>query len=169
MARELGLPPVDDTVVGRAVEAYFAPEEAAYRLYDGAHAALEGLAARGLALGLISNATDHALVARLMAPHGLKRHFRVVISSAGHGRRKPHVEIFRAMERALDLPADGLVMVGDTLGEDTLGARQAGWRGGVLVDIDPNPGNAALASAVRPSARVTRLVELPDVVDAVWA
>ncbi|MEL6951735.1 MAG: TIGR01459 family HAD-type hydrolase [Pseudomonadota bacterium] len=41
---------------------------------------------------------------------------------------KPHVPIFAAMERALDLPSEALLMVGDSLEHDVAGAQAAGWQ-----------------------------------------
>ena len=40
---------------------------------------------------------------------------------------KPHVAIFRTLERVLGLPPHRLLMVGDSLGHDVLGAKSAGW------------------------------------------
>ena len=41
---------------------------------------------------------------------------------------KPHAPVFRAVETALGLPPDRLLMVGDSLEHDIAGARAAGWR-----------------------------------------
>lgn len=40
---------------------------------------------------------------------------------------KPHVPIFRAVEAALDLPPEKILMVGDSLEHDIAGAEAAGW------------------------------------------
>jgi len=40
---------------------------------------------------------------------------------------KPHVPIFRAVEAALDLPPERVLMVGDSLEHDIAGAAAAGW------------------------------------------
>ncbi len=40
---------------------------------------------------------------------------------------KPHLAVFRAVEAALGLSPDRLVMVGDSLEHDIAGARSAGW------------------------------------------
>ena len=49
---------------------------------------------------------------------------------------KPHAPVFRALEAALDLPPDRLLMVGDSLEHDIAGGDGAGWstafiRGGI--------------------------------------
>lgn len=40
---------------------------------------------------------------------------------------KPHCPVFRAVEAALGLPPEKLMMVGDSLKHDIAGAREAGW------------------------------------------
>ena len=52
---------------------------------------------------------------------------------------KPHAPVFRALETGLDLPADRLVMVGDSMEHDIAGASGAGWssifvRGGLYAN-----------------------------------
>ena len=52
---------------------------------------------------------------------------------------KPHLPVFRAVEEALDVPAEKLLLVGDSLEHDIAGARGAGWhsafvRGGLYAD-----------------------------------
>lgn len=63
---------------------------------------------------------------------------------------KPFGPVFRAVERSLDLPADKLLMVGDSLAHDILGGADAGWstlfiRGGLyrahFSDADANNGS----------------------------
>lgn len=154
---QLGQPAVDVNLAASAVEAFFAPEERQYVLYPGAAELLASLNHRHVRVGLISNATDHGLILRLLARFGLQHHFTAVMSSASHGRRKPEPAIFLAMLGQLGLPAAKVVMVGDTLGEDILGAQQSGMAGGILVDIDPNPANPALAGQVVPRAIVDNL------------
>ncbi|MFV0361317.1 TIGR01459 family HAD-type hydrolase [Tropicimonas sp.] len=41
---------------------------------------------------------------------------------------KPHLPVYRAVEVALNLPPEKLLMVGDSLEHDIAGARAAGWR-----------------------------------------
>lgn len=41
---------------------------------------------------------------------------------------KPHLPVFRAVQAALGLPAERLLMVGDSLEHDIAGARAAGWQ-----------------------------------------
>ena len=64
---------------------------------------------------------------------------------------KPHLPVFRAVQTALDLAPDRLLMVGDSLEHDIAGAVGAGWAS-VLVR------NGLHASAFQPGANITRTV-----------
>ncbi len=69
---------------------------------------------------------------------------------------KPHLPIFRAVEAAIDVPPDRLLMIGDSLEHDIAGGFGAGWatafiRGGLhaaqFADADPTAALADLARA----------------------
>jgi putative hydrolase of the HAD superfamily len=133
------------------------------RLYPSAADVLTALASMGLRLGMISNATSHRLVVDIVRRHRIERYFDPIVTSAGHGRTKPHPEIFRYVLDRWGLEPDAAVMVGDNLGADILGAGSVGMRS-ILVDIEPHPDNPKYAAeGARPSARIVDLREIPDV------
>jgi HAD superfamily hydrolase (TIGR01509 family) len=151
--------PTDEATLRRAEAVFFEPEVRASRLYPGAHHLLEELHRTRLRLGMISNATSHQLIEDIVTRHGIVRYFDPVVSSAGFGRTKPHPAIFTRVLAAWGLPSASVVMVGDTLRADILGAAALGMRS-ILVDIEPNPDNARAADAPVPTARVTALDEI---------
>lgn len=155
--------PADPRTVQRAEVSFFAPEVRASRLYPGAQEVLDALAGMGLRLALISNATSHQLVLDIARKHGIARYFDPLVTSAAFGRTKPHPSIFRHVLEAWKLPPHEVAMAGDTLGADILGAHSVGLRS-ILVDIEPNPDNSRFEDRVRPSARVTDLWEIPELV-----
>ena len=159
--------PADDATLRRAEAAFFKPEVRISRLYPWAHESLDALVAMDLRLGMISNATSHRLIADLTQTHDIFRYFDPLVSSAGFGRPKPHPDIFTHVLEAWGIPAAEAVMIGDTLGADILGAERVGMRS-ILVDIEPNPDNPKFAERVRPTARVTSLREIPEIVRA-WS
>ncbi len=57
----------------------------------------------------------------------LEPFFEVVAIEGEVGVGKPHPEIFRTVERALNLPPQSLMFVGNSWEHDVLGALQAGW------------------------------------------
>jgi HAD superfamily hydrolase (TIGR01509 family) len=155
--------PTDDATLGCAEAAFFGPEVRISRLYPWAHESLDALVAMDVRLAMISNATSHQLVVDIAQTHDIARYFDPLVSSAGYGRPKPHAGIFTHVLDAWGVPAAEVVMVGDTLGADILGAERVGMRS-ILVDIEPNPDNPRFASRVRPTARVTSLREIPPIV-----
>ncbi|HKV45684.1 MAG TPA: HAD family hydrolase [bacterium] len=164
--REAGLP-TDETTLRRAERAFFEPEVRISRLYPGAVKTLDALRVMGLRLGMISNASSHQLILDITAKHGIGGYFDPLLTSAGFGRVKPHPSIFTQVLNAWERPVGSVVMVGDTLGADVLGAHTVGMRS-ILVDIEPNPANAAFAESARPTERVTSLEEIPSLLKR-WA
>jgi len=67
--------------------------------------------------------------------HGLSACFRVIVISDDFGQRKPHHAIFEAALRELGVSADETLFIGDSLGEDVSGARNAQLR---VAWLNPN-------------------------------
>ena len=100
-----------------------------FELYEDALPTLVELRRRGYALGLLSN-TARDLPA-FVAHHGID--VDAVLTSAAHGKTKPHEAIFRRMLELLGTEPEVTLMVGDTLEDDVEGARGVGMRA-VLLD-----------------------------------
>lgn len=147
--------PPPEPVVREAVRAFFTPEYEAYVGMPGATEVLQTLRRRGYRLGLISNATDHDLILRLVHKFGFERYLDPILSSAGVGYAKPHPEPFRRVLEAWGLSPQTVMMVGDTPEADILGAKSMGM---IAVQIgDKPPGNPI---PVTPDYRIRRLTEL---------
>jgi putative hydrolase of the HAD superfamily len=100
-----------------------------FELYEDVVPTLVELRRRGYRLGLLSN-TARDLDA-FVAHHGID--VDAVLTSAAHGKTKPHESIFRRMLELLGSAAAETLMVGDTLEDDIEGARAAGMQA-VLLD-----------------------------------
>jgi FMN phosphatase YigB (HAD superfamily) len=85
--------------------------------------------AQGYKLGLISNTGDDTNVQTLVDRDGLRPYFDVIVTSAAQGIRKPNPRIFHIALEHWGIPASQAAMVGDSLGADILGARNAGLYG----------------------------------------
>jgi putative hydrolase of the HAD superfamily len=109
-----------------AIDAFFAYEETRWFAYPESLPTLRALGARGLKLGMFSNATHDPLIQRLVDQFGFRPWLDPALSSAGTGIRKPDPAAFAPILEAWELPAESVVMVGDTLDADILGARRAG-------------------------------------------
>lgn len=160
---------IPDAVLPRAVEKFFQAEQDRWVGYTDARATLEHLRDRGLKLALLSNATDHAFIERLMQNAGLAEFFDPLLSSAKISHRKPDPRAFQPILDAWQIPANEIVMVGDAASFDILGAHRAGMRGVLMEDRENSPtphGEFADAALMKPDAIIKQLSELPAVIDA---
>lgn len=113
---------VSDAAFGRLATHFRDP--ASWRVYADVFDTLDELAARGLALGIVSNWDSH--LPRLLEALGLSPRFAVVAVSAIERTGKPDPEIFlRACQRLGVAPEESL-HVGDSVREDYEAARTAG-------------------------------------------
>ena len=76
-------------------------------------------------LGVLSN-SDNSSLGPLLDLHGLK--FDEVISSERARLYKPHPGAFQLMTRALEVPAEACLFVGDSQFDDVQGAHRVGMR-----------------------------------------
>ena len=96
-------------------------------LGDSAHALLDGLRERGLAIGLVSNAFDPGwLLRRDLEQMGLAERIDVAVFSSEVGKRKPHAAIFEAALTQLGVEPEKALFVGDRRYEDVRGSKQLG-------------------------------------------
>lgn len=157
-------PPESFALVPEAVRVYFELEEAGWKAYPDAKATLKHLFQQGFRLGLLSNATDDPFVQRLVNRLELRPWLSPTFSSADLGHRKPLREPFDLILSRWNLPPASVVMVGDTLDADILGAHNAGIQG-VLITADESPGNDNHRQTIIPDAIVTTLSELPALIE----
>jgi putative hydrolase of the HAD superfamily len=126
LLRDFGIQ-VTDEELGRFLEAEHAAWEPARVLGATTHALLESLRARGLRLGLVSNAFDPGwLLHRDLEQMGIAGRIDHAVFSSEVGKRKPHHEIFESALDALDVAPGEALFVGDRLYEDVRGAAQVG-------------------------------------------
>jgi HAD superfamily hydrolase (TIGR01549 family) len=162
-----GLPDPEPALVDGAIDAFFAYEDACWLALPEALPVLRALAARGLRLGMFSNATHDPFIQRLVDRFGFRAWLDPALSSAGTGIRKPDPAAFAPILAAWGLPPESVSVVGDTLDADILGAQRAGmcsvWirsredarqEGGGYDD-------AGRSERIVPDAAIERLMELP--------
>ncbi len=129
-------------------------------LCPGADEAVRALAARGVALGIVSNTgrTPGIILRKVLERYDLLRHFSVISYSDEVGYRKPDAEIFRRTLAGLGAEPRHAAHVGDNPVADVRGAQGAGMRG-IHFAVEGTPG-AAHADLV-----VTDLRQLADRLD----
>lgn len=120
---------VSDEELGRFLEAEHAAWAPARLVGATTHALLDALRARGLRLGLVSNALDpgwllHGDLDRM----GIGPRLDFAVFSSEVGKRKPHRAIFERALEALDICPEEALFVGDRLYEDVRGASEVGMK-----------------------------------------
>ena len=161
--KKIDAPASTHSLVEAAIKVYFGPEELIWEAYPDAVDTLKQLKSQGYRLGLYSNATDDRLVQRLVNRNGLRPWLSPTFSSAGWGWRKPKPAAFNLIARRWGLSPAEIVMVGDTLNVDVLGARQAGMHS-ILVTMDEAPSNDENRH-IQPDAVADRLSALPEMIE----
>ena len=127
----------------------------------GARAALERLREQGVALALLSNTmrSPGTVLRTLLERFGLLASFAHTTFSDEVGVRKPGPEIFALTLKALGVPPEAAVHVGDDAVLDVHGARTAGMR---VVQV--TSASLRALGAQRPDAVVPTLATLPDAI-----
>jgi putative hydrolase of the HAD superfamily len=118
---------IDDEELGRFLEAEHVAWDPARILAAHTHPLLEALRARGLKLGLVSNAFDPGwLLHRDLEQMGIEERLDFSVFSSEVGMRKPHPAIFERALDALGVEPERALFVGDRLYEDVRGAAEVG-------------------------------------------
>jgi len=163
---QFGIPDPGPDLLFGAIDAFFACEEARWFAYPEAIPVLRTLSSHGLRLGMFSNATHDPLIQRLVDRLGYRPWLDPALSSASTGIRKPDPAAFAPILDAWALPPEAVVMVGDTLEADILGARRAGMRAIWLRSREDarQEGKENLSdpqAPALPDATITRLDHIP--------
>lgn len=130
---------------------------------------LDTLKSMGYRMGLISNAADDANTQTLIDKARIREYVEVALSSAYVGVRKPNPKIFQAALEWMNITADRAVMVGDTLGADILGAKNAGIFAIWLTRRANTPANRSHRDTIIPDETLSVLSELPELLERLEA
>lgn len=100
-------------------------EASAWRVFEDVRSTLDSLASQGIRLGIISNWDER--LRGLLQQLRLLDYFEAVAISREIGFAKPSPVLFEHAARKLGLPAGAILHVGDSLEQDVIGARAAGF------------------------------------------
>lgn len=131
-----------------------------FQLFEDVLEGIDGLVARDLRVGLISNNTEVAVHAAAL---NVTHHFEVVVSPLTYRVAKPHPEIFARALAQMEVEPERAIYVGDSYDNDVVGARAVGMLP-VLVDRF-----AVHDDAVDAEHRVTGFTELLALLDRLLA
>ncbi len=169
-----GAPP-DALNMLACLDAYGPEAPPGLRLYPEVPQVLDGLRARGLRLGIITNSI-RPMYMRMVEfdALGLWSFFapdHCLICAADVGYIKPHPAIFQAGLDVLGVRAEEAVFVGDSLKADIAGAQGAGMH---AIQRDPTTPPAyteaslTQAAPIVPDGHINSLDELPAALDALY-
>jgi HAD superfamily hydrolase (TIGR01549 family) len=165
---EWGYVDVPTEVIRHALAGMYAVSQSYWKLEAGVHPTLQALLAQGYRLGLISNTGDDINVQTLVDRDGLRSYFDVIVTSAAQGIRKPNPRIFHIALEHWGIPASQAAMVGDSLGADILGARNAGLYSIWITRRADTAANRSHEDTIRPDAVINALEELLELLDTLF-
>lgn len=154
-------------VIQNSLEQMYRFTESYWHLEADALSTLQQLREAGFRLGMITNAANEANVNRLIDRFALRPYFEVILISAVEKIRKPDSRIYARLINQMGVPAGAMVMVGDTLTADILGAQNAGLQAVWINRRADRAENRAVLQAITPDAVITSLSELPAVLQSI--
>lgn len=161
LLQEWGYQPLAQDVLDNVLRAMYTVSQAHWHIEDDTHETLAALQAAGYQLGILSNAANDADVQALVDKAEIRPYFDFVLSSAACGVRKPSPQIFKQTLTHWELRPEQIVMVGDTLNADILGARNIGMFGVWITRRADTDGNRDHKEKISPDATIQTLKELP--------
>ncbi len=160
----LGHNKLSSALIDQAVMQMFKVSEYFWLPMPKVHAILEELKATGMRMGIVSNASNSANVHRLVDNAELRPYFDPIVISAKQGVRKPDPRIFTPVLQAWGLQPHQMVMTGDNLAADILGAQQLGMFS-IWLTVEANtPENEVLKGKIIPDAVTDRLDSIPEII-----
>lgn len=99
--------------------------------YPGVVMTLTELLKLGIKLAVLTDAPKIQAWTRLTESH-LENYFAEVVALEDTGKKKPHPDPFKLMISKLCIPAENILMTGDRIEKDMLGARSAGMLTGFV-------------------------------------
>lgn len=160
---------VNDASMMESLHAYHRVTQSHWQVEDDTLLTLRQLSNRGFRLGMVSNAGDDADVQNLVDQAGIRSFFDVILTSAAQGIRKPNPHIFWKAIEALEGQPEQAAMVGDTLGADILGAKNAGLFAIWITRRANTPQNQAHRDTIIPDASIAEIRQLPALLDDLLA
>jgi putative hydrolase of the HAD superfamily len=163
---EFGYAAVTDEILHRALERFYNHFEDYWQPMPDLHPVLDEIHTGDYRLGMISNAGNADNVQRLIDKVDIRKYFDPVLISSDVGLRKPHSLLFDAVLNAWHLPAEQVVMIGDMLNADVLGAQRVGMHQIWITAEADNESNRQNATAIDPEASTEKLRDIPMLIQS---
>ena len=156
-----GVEPVPENLIENALAALYAASQEYWTPEEDLIPTMKALKNTGYLMGVISNAGDDQDVQTLVEKARIRPYLDFVLTSAASGMRKPDARIFALGLRFLGLSTQEVVMVGDTLSADILGANQMGIYSVWITRRADTAANRQNLAAIKPNATIEALADLP--------
>lgn len=164
LLKDLGYPNIPGEIIRNALEKMYQVSQAHWLLEDDCLAMLITLKNEGYQLGIVSNASNDADVQKLIDKSQLRKYFDFALSSAACGIRKPDPRIFSIALAYWGYKNTDVLMIGDTLNADILGAKYSNIHS-VWVKRRANiPSKFDYAEKWFPDDTIETLAELPELI-----
>lgn len=161
---ELGYPELPSEFIGQAMRRFYKPSENHWIPKSSMLDVLDILRQRGTKLALLSNAGNEHNVYRLIEKARIEHYFDIILVSAREGMRKPDHGLYREIVERWNLAAEQIVMIGDSLEQDILGAKRVGMHTIWLMENVNTAENQALAGKIKPDLIAGQLHEIPELI-----
>jgi putative hydrolase of the HAD superfamily len=165
LLKDWGYPETSQEIIEQALRDMHSTTQSHWIPESDAIETLEMLRQRGYRMALVSNAADDPNTQVLVDKLGARSYFEVIVSSAAAGIRKPNPKIFLAVLDSMKVSPNQAAMVGDTLGADILGAQNAGIFSIWITRRAGTPANMSHSHTIKPDAAISKLSELPALLD----
>jgi putative hydrolase of the HAD superfamily len=156
----LGCEELSPDILGRGLMRFYSVSETHWRPMPALHSVLDELQDEGRMLGMISNAGDVENVWRLIDKVKIRDYFDPILISAAIGIRKPDPRPFELVLEQWQIDPDSVVMIGDRLEADILGAQSAGIH---QIWLKPEAEGSAETQII-PEKVTRKLVKIPGLI-----
>jgi HAD superfamily hydrolase (TIGR01549 family) len=151
---------ISPDILRRGLKRFYSVSETHWRPMPALHAVLDELQEEGRMLGLISNAGDAENVQRLIDKAEIRDYFDPIIISAAIGIRKPDPILFEMVLDQWQVNPESIVMIGDRLEADILGAQNTGIH---QIWLKPEA-EVSTATQIIPEKVTGKLVDIPGLI-----
>ena len=161
---ELEYPELSSDFISQAMYRFYTPSENHWVPKSSMMDVLDNLHQEGTMLALLSNAGNEHNVNRLIEKANIEHYFDIILISARVGMRKPDQSLFREIVERWNIAAEQIVMIGDSLEQDILGAKRVGMHTIWLMENVNTAENQALAEKIKPDLIAGQLRQIPDLI-----
>lgn len=160
----LNIPELDPEIARKAVLIYHSTEGAFWKVRSDVEPLLKYLQSKKFQLAVLSNAPFHDGILYILETNNLAHYFKVIATSAQIGFCKPDKRCFEYVLKKLKTSPDQVIMIGDDLKNDILGAQQVGIKT-IYMKKNFNITPMGDPKNVEPDAEISNLMEVVPIIE----